>query len=89
MNNLIGLKEFRQNVEEYSKRIAKGQSFVILRKSKPLFKVVPVSESEIWEPVIDLTEINKNGVLIEDMVAALVNGQNSKSSRKTTKKIPS
>lgn len=89
MKNLIGLKEFRQNVESYSKKIAKGESFIVLRKSKPLFKVVPVSESEIWEPVIDFTEINKQGVLIEDIVAAVSHGQNSKSDRKTAKKLSS
>jgi prevent-host-death family protein len=87
MKNIIGLKEFRQNVESYSNRVSKGETLVIFKRSKPLFKIVPISEEETWETIIDFTEIDKNGVPIEKIIKAISNGQNSKSSSKATKKI--
>ena len=60
---LIGLKELRENTEKYISEISKGKSFIVLRKSKPLFTISPPDEDEsMWEPVIDFTKINKNGV---------------------------
>lgn len=80
MDKLIGLKEFRENVSSYTKKVNSGQSFIVLRKSKPLFKIVPVEE-ESWETVIDFTKVNKGGVPVEDIVAAMAHGRNKKSSR--------
>jgi antitoxin (DNA-binding transcriptional repressor) of toxin-antitoxin stability system len=62
-NKLIGLKELRENTEKYISEINKGKSFIVLRKSKPLFIISPPDEDEsVWENVIDFTKINKNGV---------------------------
>lgn len=70
MENLIGLKEFRENVESYAKKISEGQAFIVLRKSKPLFKIAPVNEDG-WEEVIDFTKIKKGGVKIDELLARL------------------
>lgn len=69
MENIIGLKEFRENVEAFTKKIDKGQSFIIFKKSKPVFKVSPVDDD--WEEVIDFTTIKKGGVNINDLLARL------------------
>lgn len=87
MDKLIGLKEFRENVESYTKKINQGQSFVVLKKSKPIFKISPIDEEETWETIIDFTEIKNGGVPIEDIVNALGNERTTKKSRKTTKRI--
>lgn len=87
MDKLIGLKEFRENVESYSKKIAQGQSFVVLKKSKPIFKISPIDEEEVWETIIDFTKIKKGGVPIQDIVAANSHERTPKSSSKTSKKI--
>lgn len=70
MEKLIGLKEFRENVESFTKQINQGQSFIVLKKSKPVFKVSPIDEGG-WEEVIDFTKLKKGGVKIEDLLARL------------------
>jgi antitoxin (DNA-binding transcriptional repressor) of toxin-antitoxin stability system len=62
--NIIGLKEFRLNAEKYIMRIQKGESFTILKRSTPVFKITPLenTEAEIWETVVDFTEINPKGI---------------------------
>ena len=70
MNNLIGLKQLRERTEDYVKEVKKGQSFIVMRKSKPIFKITPVEE-EAWEAVVDFTAIKKGGVDIEDILKRL------------------
>ena len=75
--NYVGLKELRENMETYIKRVNKGESFTVFRRSTPLFRLAPIyTEEEGWETVIDFTKINKHGVPIEDVLAAIkkING---------------
>lgn len=69
MEKIVGLKEFRNNLETYSKEAQKGRAMVIVRRSKPLFRVVPLEEE--WETVTDLTHIRKGGVRIEELLSRL------------------
>jgi prevent-host-death family protein len=87
MTNIIGLKELRLNVTKYTREVARGRSFIVVRQSKPLFKITPIAEEDSWETVIDFTKIKKGGVPVEDIVTAISHGQNRKSSRKTTKRV--
>lgn len=62
---IIGLKNLRENMEEYISQVKKGKSFVVVRKSKPVFKLAPLDEwgdDGLWETVIDFRKIQKNGV---------------------------
>lgn len=34
MNNIVGLKELRQNAEKYIKEVEKGKSFLIFRRAR-------------------------------------------------------
>lgn len=71
MSDIIHLKELRVNLEKYVKQMAKGQkSFVVYRKSKPLFKIVPLQE-ETWETAVDFTKIDDRGVPLEKVLKAL------------------
>ncbi|MEK7565238.1 MAG: type II toxin-antitoxin system prevent-host-death family antitoxin [Patescibacteria group bacterium] len=71
-NSIIGLKELRENTEVYVTQVKKGKSFVVVRKSKPVFKISPVTdEDSLWETVIDFTRIKKGGVAIEDIISRL------------------
>lgn len=68
----VGLKELRENMEKYIEAVDKGQSVTVFRRSKPIFRLVPVDTEEMgWETVIDFTEIDPNGVPAEDILAAL------------------
>lgn len=61
--HILGLKELRENIQKYASRVGKGESFIIVKKSKPLFKISSIDEDEgQWETVIDFTKINKSGV---------------------------
>ena len=43
-----------------------------MRRSKPVFKIGPLSEEqENWETVVDFTKIKKGGVPISDVLANL------------------
>ena len=70
MVNLIGLRELRQNMDHYAKKAAAGESFVVLKHSKPVFKISPVSE-DLWEEVVDFTKIKKGGIDIDELTSRL------------------
>jgi len=70
MENIIGLKDLRQKMSEYAKKVEAGEFFVVIKRSKPLFKIVPI-EKEEWEPVVDFTKIKKGGIDIDDLLLRL------------------
>jgi len=70
MKNIVGLKELRENMGEYTRKIQRGQSFIVFKQSKPLFKISPVNE-DAWEEVIDFTKIQKGGVNIDEVLSRL------------------
>jgi len=68
----VGLKELRENMETYIKRVNSGESLTAFRRSTPLFRLSPVDSEEIgWETVVDFTKIDKNGVSAKDVLASL------------------
>ena len=69
MENIVGLKELRQNIEKYAARVQKGESLIIMRRSKPLFRITPVEDE--WETVVDFTKIRKGGVPLEELLSRL------------------
>lgn len=69
--NIIGLKELRENTENWINQIRKGKSFIVVRKSKPIFKIVPPEAEELWETVVDFTAINSNGVSAKKILKEL------------------
>jgi len=71
MENIIGLKALRQKMSQYAEKIQKGQSFIVVKRSKPLFKIIPIEQDEIWEPVVDFTKIKRGGVNIDDILLRL------------------
>jgi prevent-host-death family protein len=71
MENIIGLKDLRQKMSEYSEKVKEGKSFIVVKRSKPLFKISPIQENEIWESVIDFTKIKKGGIDIDDLLLRL------------------
>ncbi|HEY4524063.1 MAG TPA: type II toxin-antitoxin system prevent-host-death family antitoxin [Candidatus Paceibacterota bacterium] len=71
-NTIIGLKELREKAAIYIDEVKKGKSFIVVRRSKPIFKLSsPNDESEFWEPVIDFTGIKKGGVLLREVLSRL------------------
>ena len=71
MENIINLKNLRENMSDYAKKIAQGQTFIVFKQSKPLFKISPVDEESRWEEVIDFTKKKKGGVDIDEVLSRL------------------
>ena len=70
--SIVGLKELRENIENYISEVKKGKSFVVVRRSQPVFKISsPEDESGQWETVVDFTHIKKGGVAINDLLSRL------------------
>jgi len=67
MENIINLKNLRENIQEYAQEVKRGHSFIVFKKSKPLFKISPINESP-WEEVIDFTKIKKGGVDLKELL---------------------
>ena len=60
---IVGLKDLRENTEQYIAQIEKGASFTVVRRSRPVFTIGPVGDDEsAWETVIDFTEIDPEGI---------------------------
>ena len=70
MENIIGLKNLRENMVGYINRVAKGESFIVFKQSKPLFRISPL-RGEQWEEIIDFTKITKGGVDIKKILSRL------------------
>ena len=72
--NIIGLKELRENTENYIKQLKHGRSFLVVRRSKPVFRVEPVDkwgDGGNWETLIDFTKIKKSGMPAETILKYL------------------
>lgn len=70
-SNIIGLKELRDRFPEYIENVEQGKSFIVVKHSHPVFKISPVTDEELWEPVADFTAIKKGGVDIEEILSRL------------------
>ncbi len=68
MKKIVGLKELRENMDLYASRVGRGESFVVVKKSKPLFSINPVETEGQWESIIDFSKVRKGGVLLEDVL---------------------
>ena len=72
--SIIGFKELRENADKYIDAIARGKSFTVVRRSKPIFNIIPVDEwgdEGKWETVVDFTKFKKGGVKAEEVLASL------------------
>ena len=67
---IIGLKDLRENMDSYISQINKGRTFVVVRKSKPVFKLTPLDawgDEGVWEKVVDFTKIKKSGLPLNNV----------------------
>lgn len=67
----ISLKELREQFPKYIEAIAKGQSFTVVKRSKPIFQINPINDEGTWHTIVDFTVLNADGVNADDVLAAL------------------
>lgn len=73
MDQIIGLKELREDVSKFERRVRRGGSFLVMRRNKPLFRIVSVDEDDDgkWETVIDFTKFRKGGIPAKELLERL------------------
>lgn len=71
MHTIIGVKELRENLDTYAQKVQRGHSFVVTRKSRPLFSIVPIEAEEKWETVVDFSKMKNGGIPLEEVLRAL------------------
>jgi len=71
MENIIALKDLRLNMNKYVQGVKSGQSFVVVKQSKPIFRISPLEDDGRWEEVVDFTKVKKGGVDIDDILTRL------------------
>ncbi|OGJ59367.1 hypothetical protein A2881_05220 [Candidatus Peribacteria bacterium RIFCSPHIGHO2_01_FULL_55_13] len=68
----ISIKELRQNLAQVADRVEKGESFRVIRRSKPSFIIMKVDAEmpeEQWETVVDFTDGGKTkGVPLKEVI---------------------
>ena len=70
MNHFVGVKELRENFGVYEKQVQAGKSFIVLKRSKPIFQMNPVDDAG-WETVVDFRPLRKNGIPAEELLRTL------------------
>ena len=68
--NIIGLRDLREHTDKYIDMVNKGESLIVIRRSKPIFKISPPEEGR-WEAVTDFSKIKKGGININEILARL------------------
>jgi prevent-host-death family protein len=71
LHDTVSLKELREQFPKYIEAIAKGQSFTVVKRSKPIFQIGPVSDEGDWQTIADFTSIKEHGVAADDVLRAL------------------
>lgn len=77
MNNIVNIKELRLNMNKYVNAVARGKSFLVMKRSRPVFQMNPIKEISLaddgpgWKTVIDFTKIRKGGVPLEEAMEVL------------------
>lgn len=65
--NIIALKEFRLNTKKYIDASAQGHSFIVVKRSRPVFRIEPMEEQ--WETIADFSKTG--GIPIETFLKEL------------------
>ena len=71
LNSTVSLKELRESFPEYIEEIAKGKSFTVVKRSKPIFQINPVADEGTWSTISDFTTISEDGVSADDVLGTL------------------
>jgi hypothetical protein len=84
-NNLktVKLRDFRENAQKYIDAIGRGHSFTVIKRSTPVFSIVPPIIDEFgdegnWETVVDF---EKDGITVEEFMKMLRDSQNERQNK--------
>lgn len=56
---IVGVKDLRTNLDKYIKGAQRGASFLVVRRSRPVFRIEPADSDEgTWETIFDAKRDN-------------------------------
>ena len=67
--HIVPFKEFRLNAGKYIDALEKGARFLVVKRSRPAFRLEPVDE--VWETIGDFSKMPKGGVSAKVLLKAL------------------
>jgi antitoxin (DNA-binding transcriptional repressor) of toxin-antitoxin stability system len=70
-SNTVSLKQLREGFPKYIDAVEKGQSFTVIKRSKPIFQIGPVADDGQWQTIADFTDIDSKGVAVDDILKEL------------------
>ncbi len=72
--NITGLRELRENMATYVRKVEQGEEVLVFKKSKPIFKLSPVDDlgDEGHWINFDLRNKNGKGISMEEFQRALL-----------------
>ena len=73
-SKIIGFKELRENADKYINAVGKGREFTIVRRSVPIFKMVPVDgfgDEGKWDTIVNFKDKKGKGITAQDLVTLL------------------
>ena len=66
---IVPFKEFRLNALKYITALEKGQSFLVIKRSRPVFRLEPIGD--VWETIGDFSSLRGGGVSAKKLLNAL------------------
>lgn len=57
---IIGIKQFHKDMKKITELVKEGQEFIVVKNSKPAFKIVPVNKPEATFTLKDLSKLQFN-----------------------------
>ena len=63
---IVPFKEFRTHAVEYIDALSKGARFLVVKRSRPVFRLEPVNE--IWETIADFRSMKGGGISAEKLI---------------------
>jgi prevent-host-death family protein len=70
-SSTVSLKQLREEFPKYIDAVEKGQTFTVLKRSKPIFQIGPVADDGQWQTIADFTAIQAQGVPADDILKQL------------------
>jgi antitoxin (DNA-binding transcriptional repressor) of toxin-antitoxin stability system len=74
LQNRVGLKELRENMEKYITAVSGGATLTVFRRSTPLFTISPLRPDSVepgWETIADFKREFGEGVPLDELLTSL------------------
>lgn len=57
---IIGIKQFHKDMKKVTEQVSKGQEFIVVKNSKPAFRIVPIDTPKAKFSLKDLSKLQFN-----------------------------